>query len=175
MKRLFALLLAIISIFALCACGGGEEPPVPTETTQQEEYLADYGELYYESNGVKFGVFDELDPVTEALGEPVNGTFESDSCAYQGKDYFYYYDGFELMANELDGVLKITGITLADDTVQNPQGVKVGMKLEDALALMGDGYTQNGDVYKFVTGTTQLRLRVGEDGTLAAVEYSAAN
>ena len=174
MKKITAITLAMLCVFALCACGGGETNK-PEETAAQSEYVADYGELYFESNGVKFGIFDEAEPVINALGEPVNGTFESDSCAYQGKDYFYYYDGFELMANELNGVKKITGITLADDTVKIPQGVTVGMKLDDALSLMGDGSTQNGDVYKFVTGTTQLRLRVGEDGTLAAVEYSAAN
>ena len=116
----------------------------------------------------------------DALGEP-QGTFESDSCAYQGKDMFYYYDGFEVMVNDVDGTLRITGITLADDTVSNPQGVKIGMDMSEALSLMGDPdypesitVTHNGGVYKLVSGSTMLRLKAGDDGTLAAAEYCVA-
>ena len=117
---------------------------------------------------------DPAEKVLEALGEPVNGTFESDSCAYQGKDYFYYYDGFEVMVNDVDGTKRITGITVADDTVQTPQGVRIGMKLEDAQKLMGDEFKQVGDVYKYTDGSTVLKLAVGEDGTLTAIEYAVA-
>ena len=134
MKKITAIILAAITLLALCACGTAE----PREEGSKKEYTPDYGELYYASNDTKFGIMDPAEKVLEALGEPVNGTFESDSCAYQGKDYFYYYDGFEVMVNDVDGTKRITGITVADDTVQTPQGVRIGMKLEDAQKLMGD-------------------------------------
>ena len=109
-----------------------------------------------------------------ALGEPVS-TFDSNSCAYQGKDKFYYYDGFEVLVNDVDGTERVTGITIADDTVSNPQGVKIGMKGDEALALMdGIEYTQSGDTYKFTVGSTLFRLQVGADGTVKAAEYSVA-
>ena len=134
MKKITAIILATLTLLALCACGTAE----PREEGSKKEYTPDYGELYYASNDTKFGIMDPAEKVLEALGEPVNGTFESDSCAYQGKDYFYYYDGFEVMVNDVDGTKRITGITVADDTVQTPQGVRIGMKLEDAQKLMGD-------------------------------------
>ncbi len=169
MKKTIAFILAAMMLFALCACGGSEGE----KDKGEESYVADYGELYYEANGVKFGVMDYAEAVLEALGEP-DGTFESESCAYQGKDYFYYYDGFEVMVNELDGAMRITGITVADDTVQNPQGVKIGMDIEEALSLMGEGYTQNGAVYKYSTGSAVLMIKAGDDNTVAAIEYSAS-
>ena len=143
MKRVIALILAALMLFALCACGGDDKSK--TEENGEQAYTPDYGDFYFESNGVKFGIMDYADKVLEALGEP-QSTFESNSCAYQGKDEFYYYDGFEIMVNEIDGEKRITGITLADDTITNPQGVNIGMDINEALGLMGEGYTQAGNV-----------------------------
>ena len=117
---------------------------------------------------------DPADEVLSALGEP-DSSFESNSCAYQGKDKYYYYDGFEILVNDVDGTERITGITVADDTVQTPQGVKIGMKIDEALKLMdGFEYTQSGDTYKFTVGSTVFSLKAGEDGTISAADYTAA-
>lgn len=175
MKKLIALILALLTIFALCACGGegGSEP----HKDASKDYVPDYGELYYEAGSVGFGIMDPAAEVLDRLGEP-QGSFESDSCAYQGKDKFYYYDGFEVMVNDIDGVERITGITLADDTVSNPQGVKIGMDMDEALGLMesleGVSMTQNGSVYQFVSGSAMLRIKAGDDGCVAAAEYCVA-
>lgn len=171
MKKIIAFLLAAMMLFALCACGG--ESGEAEDNKESESYTPDYGELYYEANGLKFGIMDYAEGVFDVLGEPMD-TFESESCAYQGSDYFYYYDGFEVMTNEIDGEMRITGITVDDDTVQNPQGVKIGMDIEEALSLMGDGYTQNGAVYKFITGSTLLMIKAGDDNTVSAIEYAVA-
>ena len=171
MKRIITVILAVMCALALCACSdNGDGTKAQTKT----EYKPDYGELYYASGDVKFGILDAADEVLSALGEPVS-TFESNSCAYQGKDKFYYYDGFEILINDVDGTERVTGITLADDTVSNPQGVKIGMKGDEALKLMdGFEYTQSGDTYKFTVGSTVFSLKAGEDGTISAADYTAA-
>ena len=75
----------------------------------------------------------------------------------------------------MDGTERITGITVADDTVQTPQGVKIGMKIDEALKLMdGFEYTQSGDTYKFTVGSTVFSLTAGEDGPISAADYTAA-
>ena len=169
MKKLTALILAALMVFALCACSNGDGDDGKTA-----DYTPDYGELYYASGDAKFGIMDPADSVLSALGDP-DSTFESNSCAYQGKDKFYYYDGFEILVNDVDGTERVTGITLADDTVSNPQGVKIGMKGDEALKLMdGLEYTQSGDTYRFTVGSTLFRLQVGADGTVKAAEYSVA-
>lgn len=129
MKKFIAIILAALCVFALCACGndGGSGD---NDANKTAEYKPDYGELYYASGEVKFGILDPAADVLTALGEP-DSTFESNSCAYQGKDKFYYYDGFEVLVNDVDGTERITGITIADDTVSNPQGVKIGMKIDE--------------------------------------------
>lgn len=173
MKKYLAILLAL-SLILCTACGTDTPAPTPSAEPSAAPVVPDYGELYFASGSVKFGIFDEAEPVLSALGEPVNGTFESESCAYQGKDFFYYYDGFELMVNDVDGTLRITGITLSDDTVQTPQGLKIGMALDTALSLMPGAPEQNGQVCRFVSGSAALLLRDAGDGTLAAISYTAA-
>ena len=170
MKKMIAILLSVLTVLCMCACSKDE----PRTETKTDDYTPDYGELYYASGDTKFGIMDPAEEVLNALGEPVNGTFESDSSAYQGKDYLDSYDGFEVMVNDVDGVKRITGITVADDTVQTPQGLKIGMKLEDAQALLTGEYKQVGDVYKYTQGSTVLKLAVGDDGTLTAIEYAVA-
>ena len=48
-------------------------------------------------------------------------------------------------------------------------------QIDEALALMdGIEYVQSGDTYKFTVGSPLFRLQAGDDGTVAAAEYSVA-
>lgn len=168
MKKRYIVLALAALMLCLCACG--EQGGV---TVDPNAVKADYGELYFSANGCDFGIFDEAAPVLEKLGEPT-GTFEADSCAYQGKDLFYYYDGFELMVNDVDGVERVTGITVTDDTVANPQGVKIGMDVTEAVELMGMEPKESSGVYSFTVGSCLMRLRSDDDNCVAAMEYMGA-
>ena len=168
MKKALIFILATMFLI-LCACGQSEVVPEPTQASV-ETAAPVYEKLYFESAGVKFGIMDEAESVLSALGEP-QGSFEADSCAYQGKDYFYYYDGFELTANDVDGALRITGINIIDDTVQTPQGIYIGIDRDDALVLAGCEYEQSGDVYRVYENETVLLLHCGSDGCIDAIEY----
>ena len=165
MMKKASIILAAVMLLILCACGAEEPQP-----SSAPETSAAYDKLYFASGDVKFGIFDDADSVISALGEP-QGTFEADSCAYQGKDYFYYYDGFELTVNDVDGKMLITGIRVSDDTVKTPQGIYIGMPVDEALALLDCEYEQSGEVYRVSEGSTVLLLNVGDDGTLSAIEY----
>jgi hypothetical protein len=112
------------------------------------------------------------DDVLSALGNPTQ-TFEAASCAYQGKDYFYYYDGFQLTINELEGTKRVTAITVSDDTVSIPQGVKIGSTQDEMLSLMGNDYTESTGLYSFVEDTTTLNITI-KDGKVASIVYMYA-
>ena len=76
MKRIFALVLALCMVFALCACGDGDKDPKTTdngnETAMKVAMITDYGDItdqsfnqttyeackeFCEANGVKFNYF----------------------------------------------------------------------------------------------------------------------
>jgi heme-binding NEAT domain protein len=122
--------------------------------------------LYYETNGVQIHTYDLADDVFASIGK-ANGTFEAPSCAYQGSDFFYYYDGFQLTVNEVDGADHVTIIMIVDDTVSIPQGVKIGDTKETMLQLMGDDYTDKNGLYEFVSGNTTLQIQVKENSVVS--------
>ena len=141
--------------------GEPEEPPAVPE-------------LYFESKGVRMEPWMEAAPVLAALGDPI-GSFEADSCAYIGKDLFYWYPGFELTVNEVEGVNRITAVTVADDTVTIPQGLRIYDDEEKLLDILG-GEEMNG-LYTYRNGQTMLLIQVKEaEGSrrIASIEYRVA-
>lgn len=148
---------------------------VSAEQTESNDTAEDgYGFIYFQVGEYVFSLKTPIDEVIANIGEPMD-TFVTSSCAYQGDDYMYYFDGFEVVANTADGdENRITTITLDDDTVKTPQGVKIGMNIDDALALMGEEYTSNNNVYTFVSGFAMLRFQVGNDNCIKAIQYMLA-
>ena len=146
-----------------------EQKPDREETAEEAEAPLD---LYFEGKGVRIVPWMEAAPVLAALGDPI-GTFEADSCAYIGKDLFYYYPGFELTVNQVEGVDRITAVTVADDTVVTPQGLRIYDEEEKLLSLLGG--TEDNGVYTYRNGQIQLLVQV-KDGTddsrhIASMEY----
>ncbi len=175
MKKILALLMAF-ALLALCFCGSFAFAADEAEEPEEEE--PPYGPLSFTYNEVTFGILDEAEPVMEELGE-AEDLFISASCAYQGDDYIYYYDGLELTTNEIDGVFCITGIVLADDTIKTPQGLTIGMNMEEALELMSaiddEDLTmeENRGVYSFQYGPALLMVKADANGEIAAIQYTA--
>ena len=149
----------------------GTELPPPEQGEEAEPAL----DLCFESRGVRIEPMMAADPVLSALGEPI-GTFEADSCAYIGKDIFYYYPGFELTVNEVEGTNRITAVSVVDDTVITPQGLRIYDEEEKLLSLLG-GTEENG-VYTYHSGQTLLLIQVKAAGDdvrrIATMEYRAA-
>ena len=152
------------------------EPRQPAAEAAEPESAAPAAvlELYFESKGVRMEPMMEAAPILAALGDPV-GSFEADSCAYLGKDKFYYYPGFELTVNEVEGVERITVITVADDTIVTPQGLRIYDEEDKLLSLLG-GEEKNG-VYSYDDGRTMLVVQVkeseGDSRRVSAIEYRA--
>ena len=132
-------------------------------------------DLYIELRGVRLEPLMEAAPVLAALGEPLR-RFEADSCAYVGKDVFYAYPGVQLTVNEVEGVARITLITVTDDTVSIPQGLRIYDDEEKLLDLLGG--TEDNGVYAYRSGRVELivAMQDTEDDVrrIAYIEYRVA-
>ena len=181
MKKILAL-LTVFALLALCFCcasafAADEIAEADVEDEAEEPVYGPLGFVYKE---LAFGLLDEAEPVMETLGE-ADDLFVSASCAYQGDDYIYYYDGIELTVNEIDGVLRVTGIVLADDTIETPQGVTIGMDIAEALEKMDEiedeelTVEENRGVYSFQHGPALLMIKANEDGEITAIQYVAVS
>lgn len=162
MKRIAILLLVLL----LCACAGAEEAVFIDPNAVQG---GGYGELYFEANGVRFGIFDETDKVLASL-PAYRSTYTSETCAFDSCDVYYRFNGFQIMTNEIDGTSRITGITVADDTVKTPQGLYIGMPEDDAKA----AFPALGDDWLIIDGTAQLAVVI-QNGVIAQIIYTPAN
>lgn len=146
--------------------------PAGAEEEEGEEILSlvDSG---FVSGQVQILPLEEAEGVLKRLGEP-QSTFEADSCAYQGKDYYYYYFGYELTVNELEGVRVITAITLVDDTVKAefPTGkLGIGDTLETLLEVLGGEDGQ--DYYAYAGEQVRLEIQLTE-GVITAMVFRPA-
>ena len=166
MKQTAILLLIGLLLLGCFGCGGEEAVFVDPNAIEG----GGYGELYFEANGVRFGIFDEAQPVLDAL-PAYRSTFTGETCAFDSADVYYYYAGFQIMVNEIDGVARITAITVADDTVKTPQGLYIGMPQEAAAEAFAALYESG---WSLVDGTAQLSVVV-KDGVIASIVYSPAD
>lgn len=115
--------------------------PIPETFPAQEELTELAGEDPYTfyAGDVRILPRMEADPVIRALGEPAF-KFEADSCAYQGKDVYYKYNGFELTVNTPESTPVITAITVVDDTIRVPfenGSIAIGDSAEKLCSVLG--------------------------------------
>lgn len=127
---------------------------------------------YFTAAGVDIGVKCPpylLDRIQE------NGTkysyYEAVSCAYQGMDMFYTFDSFEVLVNTVDGTDMITAISILDDMVRIPEGLRIGDSLDDMIKALGDDYTRSGNIYTYVKDGTVLSI-LFRDNAVRSIEYT---
>lgn len=144
---------------------GEKEAPEPEEE-QEEEYI-------FRSGSIAIVPLEEADEVMERLTGLLS-TFEADSCAYQGKDYYYYYPGFELTVNELEGVKRITAITLVDDTIKAEfSGGALGIGDGEQLLRQVLGGEPGQSYYEFAGSHSRVQIQLTE-GRITAMVFRPA-
>ncbi len=126
--------------------------------------------FFYKETQIKMDA--EAAAIVSALGTPEK-TLEQDSCAYQGKDTVYVYPGFEMGVYPAGGVDKVSYVTLVDDTVATPEGIKIGSKAEDVTAAYGKDCEEEFGVYRYTLGNSLLSIFT-TNGVVDGVEYQIA-
>jgi hypothetical protein len=172
------IILCLFALLTVSACGAQERTseqakPPATMTPVQETAMPAYEKLYIQLGDLRIGIFDDANIVLSALPPPI-GTFEAESCAYQGMDSFYYYDGFQLMVNEIDGARQVTSIGIKDDLFKTPQGVRFGLsraRVKELMAPLDLEMIEDGDILQYIDCKTVLKLRFDLD-KLVAAEYT---
>lgn len=175
--KLSAILLALTLCLALLAGCGGNTNNGQTGGNASGSQSQDGGDsqetsaFVFTSNGVDVTMNAEADPIVAALGEPIS-TFDAPSCAFQGTDYVYTYDGFQLNTYPLNDVNYVSSVVLTSDAVATPEGLEIGGTMEDMIAAYGEDYTEEYGMYTYTRGDSQLAVLIG-DGAITSIEYLA--
>ena len=159
-----AVLSAALCVTPMTAFGFGWKS-AKTETTAAAEEVT----YSFKTEKATISIGAEAAPVIKALGEPKK-TFEQDSCAYQGKDKVYSYEGFDICTYPVDGKECINAIYLMDNTVATPEGVKIGSTKQDVINAYGKGYVESYGVYRYTIGNTELSFYTTNQ-VVNAIEY----
>ncbi len=156
------ILIAIIAVVILLAgCGGGEQAQ---SSNQEQGFVFDY-------NGTSIIVNTDVEPVLKELGEPLD-YFEAESCAFQGLDKTYYYNGFELTTYPNSEDDYISSIYFQDDSVSTSEGIYIGSSVDDVLKAYGEDYSGGENAYIYTKGDTSLTI-ITQDDEVISITYQA--
>lgn len=141
MKKLTLIVLVLMMVAMLCACGGNDEGS--TNTTGNTQDTAPNGTpnttpvgYLFTHNDVQMGVNIAADKILGQLGEPQD-TDTTASCAFGGEDTIYSYADFEITTNNELGYELIYDIYLKSDNAYTEEGVTLGATPEQVKEVYG--------------------------------------
>ena len=164
MKKKMAALLALVMVLSLvlCSCGGGGGNNNGGNNTGSLDY-------YFEVKGVKVEMKADAEAVLKALGS-YKSSYEAPSCAFDGMDKIYSYGGYDILTYTADGKDFISGVVLRDDTVETPEGIAIGSKLEDVRKKYNA--KEEGSSINVYSENCRL-LIIFDNGVVSSIQYIA--
>lgn len=163
---LFGIIAALCLGLVACSPASGESESDGTGTSAVAD--AAYTFTYRD---VKIALSDKMDPIAKKLGEPKK-YFESESCAFQGLDKVYTYDGVVIRTYPQKDVDYVLSVEFKDDTVTTEEGVAIGDTREKVEKAYG---AAEGSSASYTKGGVILTFLFGDDGTVSSVTYTLAS
>lgn len=182
MKKILALVLALMLLATLAACGTVAPTPtdapastgaaetegaVPGESTAGQETAADvYSFLLGDAELVPGTAFDP-----SVLPEAASVS-QVPSCAIEGTDNVYNYGTVEVTAFADGNGETIYSVYVLDANTPTPEGLHLGDNKSTVESIYGTEYTENGTELTYQRGNTLLVL-ILENNCVASIEYRA--
>ena len=186
MKKVLAMTMAA-ALLLLAGCGDSERvisgevvnvttgsqiqeeagEPESLPSSQQEQTTAVKGYVFV-TGGVTVEMDGDMAPVLAALGEPAS-YFEAASCAFEGLDKIYTYNGFEIDTYPAQDTDLVSAVILKDDSVTTAEGICIGDPLEKLLAAYGEGNQENGMLVYEKDGMKLCFIL--QDDSVISIEY----
>ena len=195
MKKSILILIIVLAMLALAACGDGNgaleetpgeqepvenaphdnDPPLPVEENEQDAPVEDepvVSDVFFFKMGDMIVHMDEdIDHVIENVGEPL-GRFEAESCAFDGIDIIFSYPGIQIYTYPAGAGNYIHMIGFFDDTVRTAEGnIRLGSSIQSVFDIYGDDYSYETGMYRFTRGLTVLEFLVDEEDVVMGITY----
>lgn len=166
--------VAFGSIFLLGGKYVHEEEDSLLVLSDERVPLADIQELLKEDRGYSLeidGINISMDapalPIIVRLGTP---TTYSES---ENMDRVYSYDEFEIATHVTDEGECIAAVFIMDESIMTPEGVSVGMTLDDMEDVYGTDYIEDDDMYIYESNGMGLEFLIS-DGVIVYMQYLSA-
>ncbi len=140
----------------------GQQDPGQGSTAAGEGYL-------FTAQGVTIAMDADAAPILEQLGESAS-YFEAASCAFEGLDKTYTYNGFELDTYPTGDKDYVSAVVLKDDSVATQEGICIGDSRDKVLQAYPDGGTEECGMIIYRKGGMKLVFILKEE-EVASIEY----
>lgn len=191
MKKFISLILALMMICALTACGGETTKPtdIPNATStvikdnnnateEATEAPADETEPEVTGEGPTFtygsttiAMSDDAAPIVTALGEPKSYT-EEESCAFEGLSKTYYFGSFYLETYPDGETDRVYSVWLVDDSVTTEEGIYIGSNQQQVEDAYGAEWYNGKNAYIVKAGDCILTI-ILDNGAVSSIQYTA--
>ena len=148
---------------------GGEDGKTEQSTTDAEQDINDYKGYLFDYQGTVVGMNAEAAPILERLGREIS-YFEAASCAFNGLDKMYTYDGFELDTYPMDGKDYVSAVLLQNDIVVTSEGVGIGDSEEKVRQTYGDDVVKDKGIIVYRKDGMKLTFII-DNGKVSSIEY----
>lgn len=105
----------------------------------------------------------------EKLGEPAS-YFEAASCAFEGLDKMYTYNGFEIDTYPVGDKDYVSSLILKDDSVSTAEGICIGDTLEKLQEAYGSEGEEDGGMIVYVKDGMKLCF-IMQGQEIISIEY----
>ncbi|MBO5683258.1 MAG: hypothetical protein J6S10_04675 [Clostridia bacterium] len=167
MKKILAILLCALMLFALAACktddGYKDDDKDPSGNKGSKV------SFFVNVDNVKVELGASADAVIEALGTPKSSS-PVGSCGGQGTLTKYVYASLEVHVLATDKTSTIDKIVLLDDTVSTPEGIRMGSTESDVKSKLGTPTSKAASSYTYVSGNKNLIVTF-RDGAVVGIDY----
>ena len=157
MKKIGLLLLVTLMLFLLAACPAQEDAP-------QNSAFANM-----RVKETEIAIDAEAAPILSALGNEISYE-ESPSCAFEGMDKLYVYQGFRIKTYSQGGKDYIYSIELMDDSIATPEGIMIGAEIATVTEKYGTPAEENDTAMRFISENTILQI-LFRDGKVTNIQY----
>ncbi len=157
------IVMVAMSVFLMACDDKGIYEEIESDETQEKENFV----FIYDTFQIEIGA--KWENILPKLGE-YSSTFIAESCAYQGTDRYYYYEGFEVMTSEIDGEEILTDIFIESTDIEAFNGLKVGMGLSDMVQVMGPVDKSTDTTYTYCGENVNIQVNTSND-KVVSIEY----
>lgn len=139
---------------------------VSCQTKREEKKM---GKYFFENNGVKISVGDDVSVIIKKLGK-ANRESRAASCAGAGEDIIYIYNGFRLSAYSENGKETVIALEITSDTVSTPEGVRLGDSADTVVEIYGVPERREEGLIEYEGGGVKLRFIMSR-GAVKSIKY----
>ena len=161
MKRILALVLALLLIFALAACSDSSDEGKDENEGNAKNYYVTY-------NGQKIEIGADAKALIPTLGEYTSE--DGEACGTDEKDVIYTLSGISIETHVSGDKETVRQVKFLDDSNKTPEGITIGSSRDDVVKAYGNGYTENASgALRYEGESTALEVYFGASGGVSNI------